>query len=178
MNRLLFTTIVAATLALCAAATAGDCHHFFAPVVAKQVVAHHAQAVVVPYVAPQIGYYAGQNIEAEAIAERAAVRALAKFQAIQQQRYQPQQANHIPEPRQMVGNIVAEKCGKCHSGPAPKKGLTLDGETRIPCGLITQALRCMSGDPNVPVMPPASEKPLTAQEKGLLMEALLALEAE
>ena len=175
MNRLLFVTIVAATLALCAAATAGDCHHFFAPVV-KQVVAHHAVAQVVAY--PQVFYQAGAAIEAEAIAERAAVRALAKFQAIQQQRYQPQQANHIPEPRQMVGNIVAEKCGKCHSGPAPKKGLTLDGETRIPCGLITQALRCMSGDPNVPVMPPASEKPLTAQEKGLLMEALLALEAE
>jgi hypothetical protein len=169
MNRLLFTTITAAVLALCAAATAGDCHHFF-PV--KQVVQHHAQAVVVPHVAqvvyPQVGYYAGQNIEAEAIAERAAVRALAKFQAVQQQR-QPQ-VNHIPEPRQMVGNIVAEKCGSCHSGAAPKAGLTLDGVTPVPCVSVLESLRQIKDDK----MPKGGK--LSPEEKGLLMEALLALE--
>ena len=169
MNRLLFVSIVAATLALCAAATAGDCHHFFAPVVAKQVVAHHAQAVVVPYVAPQIGYYAGQNIEAEAIAERAAVRALAKFQAIQAQRYQPQQAN-VPPPAPQ--KIVAEKCGSCHGGAAPKAGLTLDGVTPVPCASVLESLRQIKDDK----MPKGGK--LSPEEKGLLMEALLQLEAE
>lgn len=170
MNRLLFVSIVAAGLSLCAAATAGDCHHFFAPVVAKQVVAHHAVAqVVVPYVAPQIGYYAGQNIEAEAIAERAAVRALAKFQAIQAQRYQPQQAN-VPPP--VPTNIVAEKCGSCHGGAAPKAGLTLDGVTPVPCASVLESLRQIKDDK----MPKGGK--LSPEEKGLLMEALLALEAE
>ena len=166
MNRLLFTTIVAATLALCAAATAGDCHHFFAPVVAKQVVAHHAVAQVVAY--PQVYYQAGAGIEAEAIAERAAVRALAKFQAIQAQRYQPQQAN-VPPPAPQ--NIVAEKCGSCHGGAAPKAGLTLDGVTPIPCASVLESLRQIKDDK----MPKGGK--LSPEEKGLLMEALLALEA-
>lgn len=169
MNRLLFVSIVAATLALCAAATAGDCHHFFAPVMAKQVVAHHAQAVVVPYVAPQVYYQAGAGIEAEAIAERAAVRALAKFQAVQAQRYQPQQAN-VPPPAPM--NIVAEKCGSCHGGAAPKAGLTLDGVTPVPCASVLESLRQIKDDK----MPKGGK--LSPEEKGLLMEALLALEAE
>lgn len=167
MNRLLFTTIVAATLALCAAATAGDCHHFFAqPVVVKQVVAHHAVAQVVAY--PQVFYQAGAGIEAEAIAERAAVRALAKFQAIQAQRYQPQQTN-VPPPAPM--NIVAEKCGSCHGGAAPKAGLTLDGVTPIPCASVLESLRQIKDDK----MPKGGK--LSPEEKGLLMEALLALEA-
>ena len=166
MNRLLFVSIVAATLALCAAATAGDCHHFFAPVV-KQVVAHNAVAQVVAF--PQVYYQAGQAIEAEAIAERAAVRALAKFQAIQAQRYQPQQAN-VPPPAPQ--NIVAEKCGKCHGGAAPKAGLTLDGVTPVPCASVLESLRQIKDDK----MPKGA--PLTPEEKGLLMEALLALEAK
>lgn len=175
MNRLLFATIVAAAFALVAAATAGECHHFFA----APVVQHHAQAVVAhhAYVAPQILYQAGANIEAEAIAEKAALRALAKFTAYQQQlAVRPQVATPPPVPA--AENIVAEKCGKCHSGAAPKKGLTLDGVTPVPCGSILQSLRCMSGDPNELQMPPSSEKPLTVEEKGLLMQALLALESK
>ena len=167
MNRLLFVSIVAAVLSLCAAATAGDCHHFFAPVVAKQVVAHHAVAQVVAY--PQVYYQAGQAIEAEAIAERAAVRALAKFQAIQAQRYQPQQAN-VPPPAPQ--NIVAEKCGSCHGGAAPKAGLTLDGVTPVPCASVLESLRQIKDDK----MPKGGK--LSPEEKGLLMEALLQLEAE
>jgi hypothetical protein len=173
MNRLLFTTITAAVLALCAAATAGDCHHFF-PV--KQVVQHHAQAVVVPHVAqvvyPQVYYQAGQAIEAEAIAEKAAVRALAKFTAYQQQAARsPAVATPPPVPAAEL-NIVAEKCGSCHSGPAPKAGLTLDGVTPVPCASVLESLRQIKDDK----MPKGGK--LSPEEKGLLMEALLALEAE
>ena len=172
MNRLLFVSIVAATLALCAAATAGDCHHFFA----APVVQHHAQAVVVApvhqaYVAPQILYQAGQYIEAEAIAEKAALRALAKFTAYQQQAaLRPQVATPPPVPA--AENIVAEKCGKCHGGAAPKAGLTLDGVTPVPCASVLESLRQIKDDQ----MPKGA--PLTPEEKGLLMEALLALEAK
>lgn len=172
MNRLLFVTIVVAALALVAAATAGECHHFFQPVKAVQVVQHHAaQAVVAPVIYPQIYYQAGANIEAEAIAEKAALRALAKFTAYQQQAaVRPQVA--IPPPVPAAENIVAEKCGKCHSGAAPKAGLTLDGLTGLPCDAITASLRAIKDDR----MPKGGG--LSPEEKGLLMEALLALESK
>ena len=172
MSRLLFVTIIAAAFALVAAATAGECHHFFA----APVVQHHAQAVVVApvhqaYVAPQILYQSGQYIEAEAIAEKAALRALAKFTAYQQQTARSQ-AVATPPPVPAAENIVAEKCGKCHSGAAPKAGLTLDGVTGLPCDAITASLRAIKDDK----MPKGA--PLTPEEKGLLMEALLALESK
>lgn len=178
MSRLLFLTIVTAAFALCAAATAGECHHFFQQAKVVQVVQHHAQAVVVApvhhaYVAPQILYQAGQYIEAEAIAEKAALRALAKFTAYQQQSaVRPQVATPPPVPA--AENIVAEKCGKCHSGAAPKAGLTLDGVTGLPCDAITASLRAIKDDK----MPKRPDAPLTPEEKGLLMEALLALESK
>ena len=172
MNRLLFTTIIAAAFALVAAATAGECHHFFA----APVVQHHAQAVVVApvhhaYAAPQILYQAGYGIEAEAIAEKAALRALAKFTAYQQQTARSQ-AVATPPPVPAAENIVMEKCGKCHSGAAPKAGLTLDGVTPVPCASVLESLRQIKDDK----MPKGGK--LSPEEKGLLMEALLALEAE
>lgn len=175
MNRLLFATIVAAAFALVAAATAGECHHFFQQVKAVQVVQHHAVQVVAPvhhaYVAPQILYQAGQYIEAEAIAEKAALRALAKFTAYQQQAARSP-AVATPPPVPAAENIVAEKCGRCHSGAAPKAGLTLDGVTGLPCDAITASLRAIKDDR----MPKGGG--LSPEEKGLLMEALLALESK
>mgnify|MGYP006935487306 CR=1 FL=1 len=173
MNRLLFTTIVAATLALCAAATAGECNAFFCHA-NKQVVANHVQAVVLPHVAqvvayPQVLYQAGYNIEIEAAVTKVIRRELSAFEYRQQQRYQPQQAN-VPPPAPQ--NIVAEKCGSCHGGAAPKAGLTLDGVTPVPCASVLESLRQIKDDK----MPKGGK--LSPEEKGLLMEALLQLEAK
>lgn len=169
MNRIVFVAIVAAVLSLVAAATAGDCHHFFAqPVVVKQVVQHHAQAVIAY---PQVAYYAGRDVEADALAEKVARLVTLRLTAATNLTARAaQQAPELP-PRESV-NIVMEKCGKCHSGAAPKGGLTLDGATGLPCDAITASLRAIKDDR----MPKGA--PLSPEEKGLLMEALLALESK
>lgn len=181
MNRLLLIVIAIAAIVHATLAHGGDCHHFFAaPVVKQAVVAHHA-AVVAPVIAAPVLYQAGYAIEQEAIAEKAALRALARFQAVQapqvqQQNYcptcQPQQVQRPVPPAQVAGNIVAEKCGKCHSGASPKGGVTIDGVTPMPCESVLESLRQIKDDK----MPKGGQ--LSPEEKGLLMEALLGLEAK
>lgn len=167
MNRILFATIVAAVLSLYAAATAGECHHFFQPVKQVAVVQHHAvQAVAVPVVYPQILYAAGQGLEIEAAVTKALRREL---QAIRQEIAIPQRASVPPLPAE-PRNILMEKCGKCHSGATPKAGLTIDGVTSMPCESVLESLRQIKDDK----MPKGGV--LSPEEKGLLMEALLALQ--
>lgn len=169
MSRLLFVAIVAATLALCAAATAGECRHFFQPVKQVAVVQHHVQAVqavAVPVVYPQVYYQAGQGLEIEAAVAKALRREL---QAIRQEIAMPQRATAPPPPAD-PRNILMGKCGKCHSGATPKAGLTIDGVTAMPCESVLESLRQIKDDK----MPKGGV--LSPEEKGLLMEALLALQ--
>ena len=181
MSRLLFVTIVAAALALVAAATAGECGDFFCNQKhVVSVVQNHAQAVVVaPVVYPHILYQAGYAIEQEArdekVAKRAAYLAIREFTAQQQKAVSQARATPpaLPDAAPYAGeNIVAEKCGKCHSGAAPKAGLTIDGVTPMPCASVLESLRQIKDDE----MPKGGS--LSPEEKGLLMEALLALEAK
>ena len=204
MNRLLLIVIAIAAIVHATLAHGGDCHHFFAApvvkhaVVAAPVVAHHA-AVVAPVIAAPVLYQAGYAIEQEAIAEKAALRALARFQAVQAPPQVPTRMKIIddhssghydfrtgkftpadsysgpaplPPPPVDRGNVVAEKCGKCHSGASPKGGVTIDGVTPMPCESVLESLRQIKDDK----MPRGGQ--LTPEEKGLLMEALLGLESK
>lgn len=148
--------VIAALAVLVIASTAqADCRQFFVK---------HRQAVVVqqvlaPYY-PPVYYAAGQDLQAEALAEKVAALVEKKL-ALRQERQAPAAST----------SILAQKCAKCHSGATPKGGITLDGATELLCSQITASIRAVSND-SMPKGGPA----LSPEEKGALLEELLSLE--
>ncbi len=128
------------------------CNQFF---VQKQ----YAQAVVA-YAAPVVQYYAGQDIQAEALAEKVARLVDKKLEL------RLSQSQQVKAPPQ---TMLAQHCSKCHSGATPKAGLTYDGITPLPSELAIAALVAIK-DESMP-----KDHKIDPAVKGQLMEELLSL---
>lgn len=141
---------------LCGSAYATTpCNQFFA---AKQY------AYVAPvYAAPVVQYYAGQDIQAEALAEKVARLVDKKLEL----RLASRQQQVAAKPQSML----AQHCAKCHSGATPKASLTYDGLTAIPPELVVAALRAIK-DESMP-----KDHKIDPGVKGALMEELLSLDS-
>lgn len=150
-------SVVVAFLILGGTATAtSPCNQFFA----------YKQAYVAPvvaYAAPVVQYYAGQDIQAEALAEKVARLVDKKLELRLAQRQQQVQAR--PQ------SILAQHCAKCHSGATPKASMTYDGLTPIPPDMVVAALRAIRDE----AMP--KDHKIDAAVKGALMEELLSLDS-
>jgi hypothetical protein len=161
-----FLVVVLALIALCVlsgSARAGHCRQFFyQPAYVQQV-----QQVVYPAVSvsPYI-YQAGRDIEADALAAKVA--RLVVPQIVQQLRM-----TGLTQQQALPNSIASQRCAKCHSGAAPKAGLLLDGTTALLPHQITATIRAVRDDKM-----PKGGPPLTAEQKGLLLEELLSLEAD
>lgn len=140
---------------------------------------HHIQVqqvLAAPVIYPQVNYFVGAPIRVEAIVQQA-LRNDPEYAAFQQfklwRQGQPsalhKPADSIPEP--IPASLLVAKCGACHGGDAPKKGLVLDGITKLSC---QQALLCMQRI-NAGTMPPKDHPQLTPEEKGDLFQELLGL---
>lgn len=168
-----------------------DCRQFFYK---QQAVVVQQVAYVQPYYAPLVYYSAGLDIQAEALSEKITRRVLQQIQAPQKQQVQapqkniqpvqaprqqqvqaPQKENYHSAPLQPLpetrGGVLARKCAECHSGAAPKKGITIDGNTPMFSDQITAAVRMIRDDKM-----PKGGPPLTPDEKGQALEELLSLE--
>lgn len=134
---------------------AGNCHHFF-----------HKQAVVVQQVVaqPYVLYQAGQDIQAEALAEKVA--RLVEQKLTLRQTVSPQQ--------QVAPNAFA-RCVSCHSGPTPAAGLVLDGITPITCHAYWRWGEMAGLGKNVPPKMQGLLNAMTPEQKGAINEAMLKL---
>jgi hypothetical protein len=86
------------------------------------------------------------------------------------------QAEQLPIPAQPVGtSVISQKCAKCHglSLAEPKGGVFLDAEHRLDCTTAMKAIKLIKTDKM-----PKDSPPLTAQEKGLILDELLSLVQE
>lgn len=154
MNRLIIAIGVLA--AATSAYATPPCNQFFAQ---KYVAPVYAAVQYAP-----VQYLAGQDIQAEALAERVA-RLVDKRLSVRIQQLSQQQV--APKPATML----SQHCAKCHSGATPKGGLTFDGLTPVPPELALAALRSIRDE----VMPKDHKVP--PEVKGALMEELLSLDA-
>lgn len=134
---------------------ARGCHQFFAAPVVQQVVAY-----------PQVYYSVGQDLQAEALAEKVAALVERKLALRAAQRIQPQQ-----ETAPANNSALYQNCAKCHSGANPKGGLVYDGSTELSCSSITKALRAIAAGK----MPKGTI--IDGPTKGAIMDELLSLEA-
>lgn len=118
---------------------------------------------VAPVYAAPVYYQAGRDIESEAIAAKVAKLVIGQLRA------------ELRTPQQQVTrstSAIAQHCAKCHSGAAPKAGITYDGATGLECFQVTSALRAIANES----MP--KDHKLTPEQKGQLMQELLDLEAD
>jgi len=136
------------------------CNQFFSY---KQAYVAHANLAPAYLAAPVVQYYAGQDIQAEALAEKVARLVDKKLELRLQQRQQQVQA----KPQSML----AQHCAKCHSGATPKASLTYDGLTPIPPDMVVAALRAIKDE----AMP--KDHKIDAAVKGQIMEELLSLDS-
>lgn len=173
---LLFCCIVCAIVTQWA--NGADCRAFFYKKQVVQQVAYVAPVYYAqPYYAPLAYYAAGADIQSEAQAEKiarlAVPKILAQLQAPLKQQVKAPIARPLPQPELPTHpvSILATKCAKCHSGAAPKKGITIDGKTAMFCDQITASIRMIRDD-----LMPKDGPPLTPDEKGQALEELLALE--
>ena len=134
----------------------GDCRQFF---VQKQQVAY-----VQPVYYPPVYYAAGRDIEAEALAEKVAKLVAHKLALRDQQ-------SNLPRTReqQAAQSLLSQVCGKCHTGPNPKGGLTIDGETPMSCESILESISSVASGK----MPQGIK--LTPEQKGQVLDELLGL---
>lgn len=158
----------------------------------RQVQAVHVQQVVAPVVYPQISYFVGQPIRVEAIVQQAlrqdpgyaeyqkfkawqAGQVLSAQQAQVQSAQQPADPLNKPTetiPENIPAALLTTKCGTCHGGDAPKKGLLLDGSAKLTCEQMARAMkRVQDGS-----MPPKGA--LTPEERGDVFQELLDLTEE
>jgi cytochrome c5 len=162
-NCIIFAVWVALFVLIASTASGNDCY------IAQRQVAYYVQPV---YVAPLVYYSAGQNLIAEANVEKIAQRV---YQLQQQRQQSKTAAVQAPAQRfeqaQERFSVLAAKCAKCHSGPNPKAGLIIDGKTEMLCHQITQSIRAIRDD-HMPL-----DRPLSAAEKPIALEELLALES-
>lgn len=149
------------------AADARHCHQFF----------HHQKVVAVQAVPL---YYAtvSPGLVNEAIIQKAVNKAVGEtVQAFQsgQLRIDGQQTL----PQTAPPSILTARCAKCHSGPEPKGGLTIDGTAPIDCDTFRRTMQMLRGGPNDPPPPAAMAgliKQLQAEQKqGDVMDAMLNL---
>jgi mono/diheme cytochrome c family protein len=183
--------IIAITLAASTASACPKCGLFGNKCVVRQQ-SHHVQQVVTPQVylgAPSINYFVGQEIRVEAIVQQAlrqdpgyaeyqkfkawqAGQALSAQQAQVQPAQQPADPLNKPTetiPQTIPTAMLTQKCGTCHGGDAPKKGLLLDGTAKLTCEQMARAMkRVQDGS-----MPPKGS--LTGEERGDVFQELLDL---
>ena len=175
MGRKIITAAVGIALVLgCVVACNADCRQFFRQQVVYQQQAYIAQPVVL--------YQAGRDVELDALAERLVQRLeqrLTQKQSVSRQPIQKNSAVQAPSQSPDAQSMespsaptlaMAQQCAKCHSGATPKAGMIFDGETALLCSQITKALRAIASDK----MP--KDHALTPDQKGAVMEELLALE--
>jgi mono/diheme cytochrome c family protein len=145
-------------------------------VVVQQVVAAPVVYPQVYYGAPQISYFVGQNVRVEALIQKALQDdpTYAEFQRFRAWKQQLEATPAAPvfaaeSPPAPVPSILTQKCGACHSGDAPKKGLLLDGSAKLTCEQMARAMkRVQDGS-----MPPKGT--LTGEERGDVFQSLLDL---
>lgn len=128
-------------------------------------------AVVQPVIYPQVSYFVGQPIRVEAIVQKA-LREDPQWEQFQQfKQWQALRHAEPPAPA-LVSSLIATKCGSCHSGAKPAKGLVLDGETAVTCEQKVDAMKAVRDG----VMPPPSKAAaLSPEEKGDVLSELLDL---
>ena len=176
---------IVALLALCSSAVAADC---------RQLVQVHGgykayqQPVFLKQVYVPQYYQVGQSIQAEALAEAAAIRAISKLEsritALLTQRENntrppapvpsmPDQPPPLPIPREeqdaglaveaeVQAIFVAHSCVKCHGGVRPKKDLNL---TDISLPEVRARACLIYANVDLGFMPPAPDhEPLTNPE--------------
>lgn len=142
--------------------SSGGCGQFF---VHQKVVQAYA-APTLAY-APAVYYQAGLGVEQDALAE--------KIARIVTARLESQIAARLTQSsRTSPGStsVLAQRCSRCHAGAAPKAGIVLDGATPLLCHQITAAIRSVRDDSM-----PKGGPPLSPEDKGRLLEELLALES-
>lgn len=158
----------------------------------RQVQAVHVQQIVTPQVylgAPSINYFVGQEVRVEAIVQQAlrqdpgyaeyqkfkawqAGQVLSAQQAQVQPAQQPTDPLNKPAetiPQNIPTALLTQKCGTCHGGDAPKKGLLLDGTAKLTCEQMAKAMKAIQSG----TMPPKSK--LTPEESGDIFQDLLDL---
>lgn len=91
---------------------------------------------------------------------------------VQPQQVQPPQESGVGRPPQ--GSVIAERCGKCHSGSQPKAGFYLDGSSSIAGATAWSAVKAI----NSGKMPPSDEPELTGEEKQSILDELQKLESK
>jgi len=127
------------------------------------------QAIIVqqPEVAyQQVYYFVGAPLRQAAVVEKS-VKDDPLYQEFLEFKAWKEQQKESPPGGELRGQTpVAAYCGRCHGGSAPKASFFLDGQNTS-AESITKALRQIADGS----MPPDRE--LTAQEKGVLMQALL-----
>lgn len=168
----------------------GDCY------ARQQFVSSYAYPIYQQQIIAPLTYYsAGQNLVEEAFVERVA-RRVAELQLQQQpikssiqapfkQQQQIQAPSPIQAPKpiqaplqaplksqgqQISGSVLSLKCARCHSGPNPKKGIVIDGQTPMFPDQIIKAIQQVN-DNKMPFEGP----PLTSAEKNQALNELLAL---
>lgn len=154
MKSIVCALIVALTAAPLAAS---DCHALYRHRVVQQVVA-------VPYVAP-VYYAVGQQLQLEALVEKAVEKKLKTLQS------------QAPQIQEKPATLLAAKCARCHSGDAPKGGVTLDGKQPVDDATFRAVVKMLGTGEGVPKGMAKVIEDLKPAEKGQLTEELLGLEA-
>lgn len=161
--------VAALLIAVLACPAHADCRQFF---VQKQRQVYYqqayVQAVAVPYYQPPIYYSAGADIQAEALAEKVARMVESKL-ALRQQQTAPETM------RQPVVTSAFAKCIRCHTGPEPAGGLTLDGTAGVTCHTYYRWGQIAGQGRDVPDKMKALVASMTPEQKGAINEELLDL---
>lgn len=165
--------LVCSALALFSSnALAGDCLSLYRQRVVVQQ-AYVAPVVAQYYAAPAYLQYAvGNDIQADAVAEKIAQRLVPKLQAmlaVPQSQVAPHaQASTVP--------FLSAKCAKCHSGPEPKGGVTLDGSQPVDDGTFRRIVAMLGTGKGIPKAMAGVMANLQPADKGAITEELLGLE--
>jgi len=154
-----FTTAVAPVFA-------ADCGQLFQRAYTYSYAApvYYKQAYVQPYyVAPVVQYRAGQDIEAEALAEKISRRVAEKLTALNLQQRQTQTV------------VLSNKCAGCHNAADAKGGLVLDGSASVDDYYFRRIVEIVGGGVDVP--PPMQRVIASLQpaEKGAILDEIISL---
>lgn len=168
LGRIGFLVAVFCLSLACPSARAGGCNLLVRGHAYQQ---HHvvAQAVIQHY---QPVYYAGRDLELEALAEKLYQR-LEKRDAIRQA--QQQKAAPAPEPITRPTTNAFAKCASCHTGANAAGGLVLDGVTKISCHAYARWGLMAAKGKDVPQQMRALVAGMSNEEKGQLNLDLLDL---
>lgn len=151
----------------------------------RQVQAVHVQQLVAaPVIYPQVNYFVGAPIRVEAIVQRSLQEnpEYAEFQRFRAWKQALERKPTVGEPlntptetipqtipQTIPTSLLTTKCGTCHGGDAPKKGLLLDGTAKLNCEQVLKAMKAIQSG----AMPPKNK--LTPEEAGDVFHELLDL---